>query len=85
MPSNKILLFIRTTLYLDFTIYSYIFILLYTWLEFSENNINNFIIFPFASKLTGMHSFHCLLIYEYVSVHTWCVHMRVSTGGQGGW
>lgn len=85
MPSNKIVLLIRTTLYLDFTIYSYIFIVLYTWLEFSENNINNFIIFPFASKLTDMHSFHCLLIYEYVSVHMWCVHVRVSTEGQGGW
>lgn len=56
MPSNKIVLFIRKTLYLDFTIYSCIFIGLYTRveLECSQNNINNFVSFPFASKL----SFH---------------------------
>lgn len=61
MPSNKILLFIRKILYLDFTIFSYIFIVLYTWLECSENNINNLVIFPFASKLSFHRHAQCSL------------------------
>lgn len=67
MPSNKIVLFIRKTLYLDFTIYSYIFIDLYTWLECSQNNINNFISFPFASKL-NFHTHAQFSLFAHIQV-----------------